>query len=57
MEPAKIFGTMDTNNDGVLSPDEIVASLLHRGVDPDAVSELFAHLDAGRWPLACESNR
>ena len=42
----KIFEQLDVDGSGQLTPDELVSSLLARGVDPDEVSKLFDTLDS-----------
>ena len=54
-DAAAIFSSLDQNEDGELSPEELATELLSRGVDEEQVSELFAKLDTnanGRISLA-----
>jgi len=41
----KLFRLIDTNSDGVISPDELMVALLGRGMDEDDVTEMLSVLD------------
>lgn len=41
-----LFASVDTNGDGVVSADELLAHLLGTGVEPELAAEIFEHLDA-----------